>query len=93
MTLKQQTLQIHPQLNAVLSSEAAQFLATGQRCELPGGMIWHAWGPDNAPTFVLLHGGSGSWTHWIRNIEPLVAEGYRVLAVDLPGFGDSEAPA
>ncbi len=93
MTLKQQTLQIHPQLSAVLSSEAAQFLATGQRCELPGGMIWHAWGPDNAPTFVLLHGGSGSWTHWIRNIEPLVAEGYRVLAVDLPGFGDSEAPA
>ncbi len=92
MTLNQQTLQIHPQLSAVLSSEAAQFLATGQRCELPGGMIWHAWGPDNAPTFVLLHGGSGSWTHWIRNIEPLVAEGYRVLAVDLPGFGDSEAP-
>jgi pimeloyl-ACP methyl ester carboxylesterase len=56
-------------------------------------MIWHAWGADTAPTIVLLHGGSGSWTHWIRNIQPLVAEGYRVLAVDLPGFGDSDPPA
>ncbi|NDE25817.1 MAG: alpha/beta hydrolase, partial [Betaproteobacteria bacterium] len=31
--------------------------------------------------------------HWIRNIAPLVAQGHRVLAVDLPGFGDSAAPA
>jgi pimeloyl-ACP methyl ester carboxylesterase len=41
---------------------------------------------------VLFHGGSGSWTHWLRNIEPLVAAGRRVLAVDLPGFGDSDPP-
>ena len=82
MTLHQQPLQLNSQLQSVLSSEAAEFLATGQRYELPGRMIWHAWGADTAPTIVLLHGGSGSWTHWIRNIQPLVAEGYRVLAVD-----------
>jgi pimeloyl-ACP methyl ester carboxylesterase len=41
---------------------------------------------------VLLHGGSGSWMHWIRNIAPLVSAGHRVLAVDLPGFGDSAEP-
>ena len=93
MTLHQQPLQLNSQLQSVLSSEAAEFLATGQRYELPGRMIWHAWGADTAPTILLLHGGSGSWTHWIRNIQPLVAEGYRVLAVDLPGFGDSDAPA
>ena len=93
MTLHQQPLQLNSQLQSVLSSEAAEFLATGQRYELPGRMIWHAWGSDAATTIVLLHGGSGSWTHWIRNIQPLVAEGYRVLAVDLPGFGDSDAPA
>jgi len=93
MTLHQQPLQLNSQLHSVLSSEAAEFLATGQRYELPGRMIWHAWGPDSASTIVLLHGGSGSWTHWIRNIQPLVAEGYRVLAVDLPGFGDSDVPA
>lgn len=37
---------------------------------------------------VLIHGGRGSHTHWVRNIEPLARE-YRVIALDLPGFGDS----
>jgi pimeloyl-ACP methyl ester carboxylesterase len=37
---------------------------------------------------VLLHGGTGSWTHWTRNITPL-AESFHVHAVDLPGFGRS----
>ncbi len=41
---------------------------------------------------VLLHGGSGSWTHWLRNIEPLVAAGRRVCVPDLPGFADSAKP-
>ncbi|MDB5582423.1 MAG: hypothetical protein JWR80_7599 [Bradyrhizobium sp.] len=40
------------------------------------------------PDLVLLHGGVGSWTHWIRNI-PVLAAAYRVHAYDLPGFGDS----
>jgi pimeloyl-ACP methyl ester carboxylesterase len=41
---------------------------------------------------VLLHGGSGSWTHWLCNIEALVASGRRLLVPDLPGFGDSALP-
>lgn len=41
---------------------------------------------------VLLHGGSGSWTHWIRNIPILLACGRQVWAPDLPGFGDSASP-
>ncbi len=41
---------------------------------------------------VLLHGGSGSWTHWLRNVEYLSQ--YRtVWALDIPGFGDSSLPA
>jgi 2-hydroxy-6-oxonona-2,4-dienedioate hydrolase len=75
-----------------LSAEAASVLQAGQKLTLPGSMVWHAWGPAEGPVVVLLHGGSGSWMHWIRNIEPLVSEGHRVLAVDLPGFGDSAAP-
>lgn len=55
-----------------------------------GDMVWHAWGSGRP--LVLLHGGSGSWTHWLRNIEPLVAAGRRVIAADLPGFGDSANP-
>jgi len=54
-----------------------------------GSMVWHIWG-RGAP-LALLHGGFGSWTHWIRNVEPL-GERYRVLVPDLPGLGDSDMP-
>jgi pimeloyl-ACP methyl ester carboxylesterase len=52
-------------------------------------MVWRVWGDSQARPVVLLHGGSGSWTHWIRNIPALVGAGYQVWAPDLPGFGDS----
>ena len=57
-----------------------------------GALVWHDWGPTAGPPVLLLHGGAGSWTHWVRNIQPLVDAGYRVLAPDLPGFGESAAP-
>jgi pimeloyl-ACP methyl ester carboxylesterase len=58
-----------------------------------GDLVWHTWGvPGGEPPVVLLHGGSGSWTHWAHNILPLVDAGRRVLVPDLPGFGDSAAP-
>ena len=41
---------------------------------------------------VLLHGGSGSWTHWLRNVEHL-SQFRSVWALDIPGFGDSSLPA
>ena len=54
-----------------------------------GSMVWRVWG-EGRP-LVLLHGASGSWTHWIKNILPL-APRFRVLVPDLPGFGDSDMP-
>ena len=54
-----------------------------------GVMVWRAWG--EGPPLVLLHGASGSWTHWIRNVLPL-AEHFRVLAPDMPGSGESASP-
>jgi pimeloyl-ACP methyl ester carboxylesterase len=53
--------------------------------------VWHVWG--SGEPVVLLHGGSGSWTHWIRNIDALVAAGREVWVPDMPGFGDSDKPA
>lgn len=50
-------------------------------------MLWRRWG--NGSPVVLLHGASGSWTHWLRNI-PALAQFCTVLAPDLPGFGDSD---
>lgn len=55
-----------------------------------GEIAWRAWG--SGPPLVLLHGDFGSWTHWIRNVLPLSAR-FRVIAPDMPGYGDSDAPA
>jgi pimeloyl-ACP methyl ester carboxylesterase len=52
-------------------------------------MVWRMWG-DGAP-LLLLHGGSGSWTHWFRNI-PTLARAYQLWVPDLPGLGDSAMP-
>lgn len=54
-----------------------------------GLMVWRAWGRGRP--LLLLHGATGSWTHWIRNVAVL-AERFRVLAPDLPGHGDSDPP-
>jgi pimeloyl-ACP methyl ester carboxylesterase len=63
-----------------------------RRMETPcgdGSLVWRSWG--EGPPLVLLHGGYGSWSHWIRNVLPL-ARHYQVLAVDLPGLGESATP-
>ena len=76
-----------------LPAPALEVLARGTRLESahPGGrMVWHAWGQGEP--VVLVHGGSGSWTHWIANVESLAASGRRVLVPDLPGCGDSDKP-
>jgi 2-hydroxy-6-oxonona-2,4-dienedioate hydrolase len=52
-------------------------------------MVWRRWG--SGPSLVLIHGGAGSWMHWIRNIEPL-SRAYTVWAPDMPAFGDSDIP-
>jgi 2-hydroxy-6-oxonona-2,4-dienedioate hydrolase len=79
-----------------LPSDLARNLGDVQRHEtqLHGArMVWHAWGLVQHPALVLLHGGSGSWTHWVRNVATLRDAGWRVLVPDLPGFGDSDLPA
>lgn len=93
MSYSTEPIVIEPSVLALLDAGVVDVLSQGQKLTLPGPMVWHAWGPLEGAVMVLLHGGSGSWMHWIRNIAPLVAQGHRVLAVDLPGFGDSAAPA
>ena len=57
-----------------------------------GRVVWHVWGTGKGEPLVLFHGGSGSWTHWLRNVAHL-AQYRTVWALDLPGFGDSDLPA
>jgi pimeloyl-ACP methyl ester carboxylesterase len=49
-----------------------------------------SWGDAGDPAVVLLHGMFSSSHTFIPWAERLAAEGYYVLAVDLPGFGLSE---
>lgn len=56
-----------------------------------GRVAWRRFGAG-AP-LVLLHGGHGSWLHWVRNIDALCTLGRSVLVPDMPGFGDSDALA
>jgi pimeloyl-ACP methyl ester carboxylesterase len=85
-----------PEVPSLLPPREHARLSQGRRLTTPcgsGEIVWHAWGQQRAdtPPLVLFHGGSGSWTHWVKNIVPLVDAGRWVLAMDLPGFGDSAA--
>jgi pimeloyl-ACP methyl ester carboxylesterase len=49
-------------------------------------------GPRDAPTVLLLHGFPSS-SHMFRNLIPMLADKYHVVAPDFPGYGESSAPA
>jgi 2-hydroxy-6-oxonona-2,4-dienedioate hydrolase len=53
-------------------------------------VVWRAWG--EGPPLVLLHGGTGSWMHWMRNIGDLSRD-FTLLVPDLPGSGESGTPS
>jgi pimeloyl-ACP methyl ester carboxylesterase len=78
------TDELHPALMPLAAAATIAETPCGS-----GNMIWRVWG-RGAP-LVLLHGGSGSWRHWARNIGPL-GQGRMVIAPDLPGLGDSAMP-
>jgi pimeloyl-ACP methyl ester carboxylesterase len=72
--------------------ETSRWDAMADRFATPcgdGKMIWRSWGQGRP--LLLLHGGAGSWRHWIRNLKSL-SPGRRILAPDLPGLGESAAP-
>jgi pimeloyl-ACP methyl ester carboxylesterase len=48
-------------------------------------------GPTDAPVFLLLHGFPTS-SHMFRNLIPLLADRYHVIAPDYPGYGQSDMP-
>jgi pimeloyl-ACP methyl ester carboxylesterase len=48
-------------------------------------------GPVDAPVVLLLHGFPTA-SHMFRDLIPLLADRYRLIAPDLPGFGQTKAP-
>jgi pimeloyl-ACP methyl ester carboxylesterase len=49
-------------------------------------------GPSDAPTLLLLH-GFPSASHQFRELIPLLADRFHLVAPDLPGFGQTDMPA
>lgn len=82
-----------PVLRQHAAAEIARIDALSTHARTPCGpgasMVWRRWGAG--PHLVLIHGGAGSWMHWIRNVEVLGAS-HTVWAPDMPGFGDSDLP-
>ena len=52
-------------------------------------VMWRTLGQGRP--LVLLHGGHGSWLHWVRNMPALAAD-RTVCVPDMPGYGDSDEP-
>src|SRR5918997_1218724 len=46
----------------------------------------------DGPPILWIHGLGGAWQNWLLNL-PAFMDSHRVVALDLPGFGDSELPA
>ena len=64
-----------------------ELIARGTRVALPDGLHATAWGAG--PSVLLVHGWEGRGAQLGALVDPLVAAGYRVVALDGPAHGDS----
>jgi len=64
--------------------ESSRFIAAG-------GVRWHVQVMGAGPTLLLIH-GAGAATHSWRDVAPLLARDFTVVAPDLPGHGFSSTP-
>jgi len=56
------------------------------------GIRLHVAETGEGPLVLLLHGFAEFWWAWRHQLGPLADAGYRVVAVDLRGYGDSDKP-
>ena len=65
-------------------------LVTRHRIAKVGGLdiFYREAGPSDAPAILLLHGFPTS-SHMFRHLIPALADRYRLVAPDYPGFGNS----
>ena len=61
------------------------------RFVLASGLWWHVQTMGSGPALLLLH-GTGAATHSWRDLAPLLARDFTVIAPDLPGHGFTETP-
>jgi pimeloyl-ACP methyl ester carboxylesterase len=93
LSLALQTAQAAP-LTARQTPNVASIAAVSYRTVNVDGLkiFYREAGPKNAPTLLLLHGFPTS-SQMFRNLIPLLADRYHVIAPDYPGYGQSDMPA
>lgn len=77
---------------AIRTSAAAPIVTHHRTANVDGICIFYREaGPEDAPVVLLLHGFPTS-SHMFRNLIPQLADRYRVIAPDYPGYGQSDSP-
>jgi 4,5:9,10-diseco-3-hydroxy-5,9,17-trioxoandrosta-1(10),2-diene-4-oate hydrolase len=74
-----------------VSITISEEVATGKYADL-GDMTIHYGDVGEGEPVVLLHGGgpgASAWSNFKGNVQPLVDAGFRVIPIDMPGFGRS----
>jgi pimeloyl-ACP methyl ester carboxylesterase len=68
-------------------------LESGNNFRIPfegGELAVTAWGEENAPAVLLMHGWGGSRAQMTGFVGPLLSAGFRVVAYDQPAHGESD---
>jgi len=65
---------------------------THRRVDLGNGISLHCAEAGNGPLVLLLHGFPEHWGSWRYQIPALAEAGFRVVAPDLRGYGESDKP-
>ncbi|HEX6782644.1 MAG TPA: alpha/beta hydrolase [Solirubrobacterales bacterium] len=64
-----------------------------RRVDLPGAEGVNYVEIGEGEPIVFVHGIAGCWRNFLENLPYFAAHGYRAIALDLPGFGDSPMPS
>jgi len=64
-----------------------------RRVDLPGAEGVNYVEIGEGEPIIFVHGIAGCWRNWLENLPYFAAHGYRAIAIDLPGFGDSPMPS
>src|ERR1700754_1936671 len=78
--------------SAAEAHAAARLVARYGKVDVDGIFVhYRECGPKDAPAILLLHGFPSSG-HMFRNLIPMLCDDFRLVAPDLPGFGESDHP-
>ncbi len=68
-----------------------EMFESAKKFKLSNGISAFEWGPANAPLVMLIHGWNGRGTQLSPFAKNLIANNFRVVALDGPGHGESPA--